>query len=61
MASGDVGLHHNLFWLNGSLRAGISKALDGKDNGDIPVPEVIDTASDEDEELDNVVVDYIVR
>ena len=49
------------FIVNGFLHAGISKALDGKDDGDIPVPEVTDSATDtSDEEPVSGFVDYIV-
>ena len=42
------------FIVNGFLHATISKALDGEDDDDIPVPEVTDSATDtSDEEPDN--------
>ena len=49
------------FIVNGFVNAGISKALDGEDNNDIPVPEVTSSATDtSDEEPHNDFVDYIM-
>ena len=52
---------HDLYIINGFDNAGISKALDGEDDDDIPVPEVTSSAIDtSDEEPHNDFVDYIV-
>ena len=52
---------HDLYIINGFDNAGISKALDGEDDDDIPVPEVTSSAIDtSDEEPHNDFVNYIV-
>ena len=57
----DYIAHNPHFIVNGFVHAGISKALDGEDDGDIPVSEVTSSATDtSDEEPHNDFVDYIV-
>ena len=52
----------HLCWSGTSLFKNLDPPLlNGEDNGDIPVPEVTNSATDmSDEELDNGFVDYIV-
>ena len=57
----DYIVNNPQFIVNGFVHAGISKGLDGEDDGDIPVPEVTSSATDtSDEEPHNDFVDYIV-
>ena len=59
----DYIMNNSQFIVNGFLHARISKALDGEDDGEIPIPEVTVAAtvtSEEDEEPDNSFVDYTV-